>query len=177
VLGPAVNAQDRGTVAICPAVFDNGAGTSDAHVEAIRIMRTKLEHAGFTVADYDSGKTKWKDLGISMPTEGQPIASSDLTRFGQAMGAKYVLEPEFDFHANRSWSVGSKYTSVKAAMKIFNASDGHRVYRQTETISKTPTSPGDFSTLSRSDREQRVVDESVDVSLARFMRRVKITLQ
>lgn len=164
-------------IAICPTVFDKGAGTPEAHAEAIRCMRLKLEHAGFTVADYDSLKTKWKDLGIPMPVEGQPPTSSDLTRFGQAVGAKYVLEPEFDFNANRTWHVGDKYTTVKATMKIFKASDGSRVYNQSETVSKSTKSSGDFQTLSQADREQRVVDQAVDVSLARFARRVKLTLQ
>jgi hypothetical protein len=177
VLGPTVNAQDRGVIAICPAVFDNDAGTPEAHAEAIRAMRLKLEHAGFTVADYDTMKTKWKDMEIAMPVQGQPPTSSDLTRFGNAAGAKYVLAPEFDFNANKHWKVGDKYTTVKAAMFIFKASDGSRVYNQTETVSKSPKSSDDFGTLSQSDREQRVVDQAIDVSLARFARRVKLTLQ
>jgi hypothetical protein len=182
VLGPAVNAQDtnaqdRGLVAICPAVFDSGAGTPEAQAEAIHAMRSKLEHAGFTVADYDSMKTKWKDLNIAMPVAGQPPTTGDLTRFGQAVGAKYVLEPEFDFSANKNWNVGGKYTTVKAAMKIFKASDGSHVYNQSETVSKSPKSSDDFATLSLADREQRVVDQAVEVSLARFMRRTKLTLQ
>jgi hypothetical protein len=182
VLGPAVsaqdnNAQDRGLVAICPAVFDSGAGTPEAQAEAIHAMRSKLEKAGFTVADYDSMKTKWKDLNIPMPAQGQRLAAGDLARFGQAVGAKFVLEPEFDFSANKNWNVGGKYTTVKAAMNIFKASDGKRVYSQSETVSKSPKSADDFATLPLADREQRVVDQAVDVSLARFARRVKLTLQ
>ena len=163
-------------IAICPAVFDKGAGTSEAHAEAIRFMRSKLEHAGFTVADYDSLKTKWKDLGIPLPVEGHPPTSSDLTRFGQAVGAKYVLEPEFDFNPNPSGG-GDKYITVKATMNVFKASDGSRVYNQSETMSKSLTSSSDFQTLSQAGREQIVVDQAVDVSLARFARRVKLTLK
>jgi len=176
VLGPAVRAQDRGVIAICPAVFDKGAGTPEAHAEAIHSMQLKLEHAGFTVVEYDTLSTKWKDVGITMPAEGQMLASADLMRVAKAAGAKFVLEPEFDFNANRNWKVGDKYTTVKAAMNIFKASDGSRAYNQTETISKSTTSGGDYSTLSQAGREQRVVDQAIDVSLARFARRVKLTL-
>ena len=170
VLGPAAKAQDKGLIAFCPAVYDKGDGIPESRAEAMRFTRLTLEKAGYTVADYDAMKAKWTDLGIALPVEGQPPAPSDLARFGKAVGAKYVLEPEFDFSANRNWNV-DKYTTVKAAMNIFKASDGARVYKQTETISKSPKSSDDFRALSQAGREQRVVDQAIDVSLARFGRR------
>lgn len=172
LLGPAAKAQGPGMIAICPAVFDKAAGAPETHAEAIRFMRVTLEHSGLTVADYDSMMAKWTELGIPMPAEGKPPTPSDLSRFGKAVGAKYVLEPEFDFSADRNWNV-DKYTTVKAAMIIFMASDGSRVFRQSETVSKSPKSADDFYTLSQVDRELRVVDQAIDVSLARFLRRFK----
>lgn len=61
-------------------------------------------------------------------------------------------------------------------MTVFNVSDGAQVYNRTETISKSAESPGDFATLSRADREQRVVDQATDISLAGFTRPIKLTL-
>jgi len=112
------HAQDRGVVALGPVVFRHNSGTETSRKTAIKSVEEILEKSGFTVLPNIEGERTWRRLNMPMVTEDAPARRRDLVSFGNAMHARYVLSPVFEFHSRSIWVDLGPRTDSTATMDV-----------------------------------------------------------
>lgn len=108
----------RGTVVVYPVVFTNDSGDETAQRTAVQSVREDLQRAGYTMISNTVAANTWESMGFPMPTTDNPASTADIVRFGQAVHARYVVTPVFDFHTRSIWVVLGPRTVATATVNV-----------------------------------------------------------
>lgn len=117
-------------VTIYPIVFERNSGTDTSRSSAVQALREVMSKAGHPVLSNTVAAATWKKLRIPIPTGRSAPTARELTRFGKAMKARYVLAGQFDFHSRSIWvNLGPKTISTATAdVYIFDVEQKKVIY-------------------------------------------------
>lgn len=112
VFGQAFAQPSRGTVAIYPVLFDES-GTPTSRQKTEDALYEVFKKGGFKVISEGSSTSTWKKQGFKTPTYTRPPSVSQLTKFGDAAGARYVVMAQIHYRTRSIWvNLGPKTIST-----------------------------------------------------------------
>lgn len=112
---PATHAQEssRGAAVVFPVVYSRNSGSAGSRKTAVASVGEALQKAGFTLVSDTVGANTWSRLRLPSPSAGRPASLAQTVRFGEAVKARYVVAPVFDFHSRSIWvDLGPKTIST-----------------------------------------------------------------
>ncbi len=127
-----VVAQEKslGIAVIYPIVYSRGSGSSGSRETAVQSVRSVLQKGGYTLVSDSVASSTWKSMRIPAPSAKNSSKMRDIVKFGEAVKARYVVSPVFDFHSRSIWvDLGPKTVStVTVSVNITDVSSNKVVY-------------------------------------------------
>lgn len=138
---PPANAQDRprGNVAVYPVVYSRNSGSEASRRTGVRSVEEAMQKAGYSLISSRVAANAWRRLGYPLPSGDSPARTDDIVRFGNAVKARYVVSPVFDFHSRSIWvDLGPKTVSTATVdVVITDVQSGKTVYSREDVSARS----------------------------------------
>ena len=131
--------REHGSVVVYPVVFTHNSGDDTSRKTAIASIEEAMQKGGYSIVSRNVAASTWRRMGIAMPTGETPVSAADMSRYGMALKARYVVSAVVNFHTRSIWvDLGPRtVSSATVDIVITDVKDAKTVYSREDVTARS----------------------------------------